>query len=101
MKLFPKSAFARTVALLALILLINQVVSYVMVSNYVVKPSIEQINELVAKHIRTMFIPRQHSPESAQVRPDWLTSVWIGLGRRRSARSHPDPRSVLASLHTW
>lgn len=64
MKLFPKSAFARTVALLALILLINQVVSYVMVSNYVVKPSIEQINELVAKHIRTMFIPRQHSPET-------------------------------------
>lgn len=61
MKLFPKSAFARTVALLALILLVNQVVSYVMISNYVVKPSIEQINELIAKHIRIMFIPRQHT----------------------------------------
>ncbi|MRJ44631.1 two-component system sensor histidine kinase EnvZ [Idiomarina loihiensis] len=64
MKLFPKSAFARTVALLALVLLINQLVSYVMVSNYVVRPSIEQINELVAKHIRTMFIPRQHLAET-------------------------------------
>lgn len=56
MALFPKSAFARTVGLLALVLLLNQVVSYLMVSNYVVKPSIEQITQLVAKQIKTMFI---------------------------------------------
>ncbi|RUO75998.1 two-component system sensor histidine kinase EnvZ [Idiomarina seosinensis] len=56
MKLFPKSAFARTVGLLALVLLLNQLVSYLMVSNYVVKPSIEQITQLVAKQIKTMFI---------------------------------------------
>jgi len=56
MKLFPKSAFARTVGLLALVLLLNQIVSYLMVSNYVVKPSIEQMSQLVAKQIRTMFI---------------------------------------------
>ncbi|MGM0482147.1 MAG: two-component system sensor histidine kinase EnvZ [Pseudomonadota bacterium] len=56
MKLLPKSAFARTVGLLALVLLLNQLVSYLMVSNYVVKPSIEQITQLVAKQIKTMFI---------------------------------------------
>jgi two-component system osmolarity sensor histidine kinase EnvZ len=56
MTLFPKSAFARTVGLLALVLLLNQVVSYLMVSNYVVKPSVEQITQLVAKQIKTMFI---------------------------------------------
>ena len=56
MVLLPKSAFARTVGLLALVLLLNQVVSYLMVSNYVVKPSIEQITQLVAKQIKTMFI---------------------------------------------
>ncbi|MGM0906438.1 MAG: two-component system sensor histidine kinase EnvZ [Pseudomonadota bacterium] len=75
MKLFPKSAFARTVALLALVLLINQLVSYVMVSNYVVRPSIEQINELVAKHIRTMFIPRQHSAETERELMSYYTEV--------------------------
>jgi len=75
MKLFPKSAFARTVALLALVLLINQLVSYVMVSNYVVKPSIEQINELVAKHIRTMFIPRQHSAETERELMSYYTEA--------------------------
>lgn len=75
MKLFPKSAFARTVALLALVLLINQLVSYVMVSSYVVKPSIEQINELVAKHIRTMFIPRQHSVETERELMSYYTEA--------------------------
>ncbi|MCA1766654.1 MAG: two-component system sensor histidine kinase EnvZ [Idiomarina sp.] len=75
MKLFPKSAFARTVALLALVLLINQLVSYVMVSNYVVRPSIEQINELVAKHIRTMFIPRQHLAGTEQELMDYYTGA--------------------------
>ncbi|WP_404401234.1 two-component system sensor histidine kinase EnvZ [Idiomarina seosinensis] len=69
MKLLPKSALARTVGLLALVLLLNQLVSYLMVSNYVVKPSIEQITQLVAKQINTMFISesrltRQQSSES-------------------------------------
>lgn len=75
MKLFPKSAFARTVALLALVLLINQVVSYVMVSSYVVKPSIEQINELVAKHIRTLFIPQQYLGGTEQELKRYYTEV--------------------------
>lgn len=75
MKLFPKSAFARTVALLALVLLINQVVSYVMVSSYVVKPSIEQINELVAKHIRTLFIPQKYLGGTEQELKRYYTEV--------------------------
>lgn len=62
MTLFPKSAFARTVGLLALVLLLNQVVSYLMVSNYVVKPSVEQITQLVAKQIKTMFISEEALP---------------------------------------
>lgn len=71
MTLFPKSAFARTVGLLALVLFLNQVVSYLMVSNYVVKPSVEQITQLVAKQIKTMFIretslaERQHDQSLA------------------------------------
>lgn len=46
-----------------MVLLLNQVVSYLMVSNYVVKPSVEQITQLVAKQIKTMFIRETTLPE--------------------------------------
>lgn len=66
MRLLPKSAFARTVGLIAMLLLINQLVSYVMVSVYVVKPSIEQINQLVAKQVKTLFITEKSSRGDAE-----------------------------------
>lgn len=52
MRLFPRSAFARTVALIAVLLLINQVVSYVMVGLYVVKPSMQQVSSVVARQVQ-------------------------------------------------
>ncbi|PHR65056.1 MAG: two-component system sensor histidine kinase EnvZ, partial [Idiomarina sp.] len=51
MRLFPRSAFARTVALIAVLLLINQVVSYIMIGLYVVKPSMQQISSVVARQV--------------------------------------------------
>ena len=70
MRLFPRSAFARTVGLIALILLINQLVSYVMVAMYVVKPSVQQMNDLLAKQVRTVFLgqelPREYGLQLAQ-----------------------------------
>lgn len=56
MSMFPKSAFGQTVFLVAALLLINQVVSYITVSLYVVKPTIEQVNLILAKQIKTVFI---------------------------------------------
>ena len=41
---------------MAALLLINQIVSYVTVSFYVVKPTIEQVNLMLAKQIKTVFI---------------------------------------------
>lgn len=52
MRLFPRSAFARTVALIAVLLLINQLVSYVMVGLYVVKPSMQQVSSVVARQVQ-------------------------------------------------
>ena len=54
--MFPRSAFGQTVFLVAALLLINQIVSYVTVSFYVVKPTIEQVNLMLAKQIKTVFI---------------------------------------------
>lgn len=63
MSMFPKSAFGQTVFLVAALLLINQVVSYITVSLYVVKPTIEQVNLILAKQIKTVFIDWEDGEE--------------------------------------
>lgn len=56
MRLFPRSAFARTVALIATLLLINQIISYVMVGLYVVQPSMQQVTSVIARQIEGALI---------------------------------------------
>lgn len=56
MALFPRSAFGKTVFLIGLLLLINQLVSYFLVAVYVIQPSLQQINHLIAKQIKVVFI---------------------------------------------
>ncbi|WP_404342097.1 two-component system sensor histidine kinase EnvZ [Pseudoalteromonas mariniglutinosa] len=56
MGMFPRSAFGQTVFLVAALLLINQIVSYITVSLYVVKPTIEQVNLILSKQIKIVFI---------------------------------------------
>ncbi len=56
MRILPRSAFARTVALIASLLLINQVISYVMVGLYVVKPSMQQISSVVARQVQGVLL---------------------------------------------
>ncbi|AXV66580.1 MULTISPECIES: two-component system sensor histidine kinase EnvZ [Pseudoalteromonas] len=63
MGMFPRSAFGQTVFLVAALLLINQIVSYITVSFYVVKPTIEQVNLILAKQIKTVFIEWEEGVE--------------------------------------
>ncbi|WP_341502756.1 two-component system sensor histidine kinase EnvZ [Gallaecimonas sp. GXIMD4217] len=56
MRLIPKSAFGQTVMLLAALLLVNQLVSYMMVLVYVIKPNYDQINDLLAKQVKVVFL---------------------------------------------
>ncbi|GAB3014172.1 two-component system sensor histidine kinase EnvZ [Bowmanella dokdonensis] len=56
MRLLPKSAFGQTVLLIGLLLLINQVVSYLSVTYYFIRPSYQQINNLLATQIKVIFI---------------------------------------------
>lgn len=56
MKILPRSAFGQTVFLIAFLLLINQLVSYVSVALYFIKPTTQQINHLIAKQIKVVFI---------------------------------------------
>jgi two-component system osmolarity sensor histidine kinase EnvZ len=59
MRIIPRSAFGQTLFLVGALLLINQIVSYISVTLYVVKPSIEQVNLMLAKQVRTVFIGHQ------------------------------------------
>ncbi|MFT2092213.1 two-component system sensor histidine kinase EnvZ [Paraglaciecola sp. 2405UD69-4] len=56
MRIFPKSAFGQTVLLIAILLLINQVVSLVSVTFYFVSPNVKQINNLLANQIKMAFV---------------------------------------------
>lgn len=56
MRIFPRSAFGQTVLLIGVLLLINQVVSYLSVTYYFIRPHYQQINELVSSQINMMFI---------------------------------------------
>ncbi|WP_199609867.1 two-component system sensor histidine kinase EnvZ [Flocculibacter collagenilyticus] len=56
MKLLPRSAFGQTVFLIGVLLLLNQLVSYLTVTFYVMKPTTQQINYLIAKQIKVVFL---------------------------------------------
>lgn len=56
MRLLPKSAFGQTVLLIGVLLLINQVVSYLSVVNYFVGPTYQQINSLLATQVKLVFL---------------------------------------------
>jgi two-component system osmolarity sensor histidine kinase EnvZ len=56
MQLKPKSAFGQTVLLIGVLLLINQVFSYLSVTYYLVQPNYQQINTLLANQIKVIFL---------------------------------------------
>ena len=55
MRFLPKSAFGQTVLLIGMLLLINQVVSYLSVTYYFIRPTSAQINSLLATQVQSML----------------------------------------------
>ncbi len=51
----PRSAFSQIFLLIACLLLINQIVSYVTVAFYFIKPTYQQINQLIAHQVNFLF----------------------------------------------
>ena len=85
MKLLPRSAFGQTVLLIGFLLLINQVVSYLSVAIYVIKPNLEQINQLLAKQVKVVFIDGGNSKFSPQLAEAFHKETGIGVYRERDA----------------
>ena len=77
MRLLPKSAFGQTVLLIGVLLLINQVVSYLSVTMYFIRPSYEQINSLIATQAATL---KTHVDELDD--PEYLRTLKAQTGIR-------------------
>lgn len=54
MRILPTSAFGQTVLLIGVLLLINQVVSYLSVTYYFVRPTTQQISSLLATQVQSI-----------------------------------------------
>lgn len=54
-RILPRSAFGQTVLLIGVLLLINQVVSYLSVTYYFIRPSYQQINSLLATQVQSLM----------------------------------------------
>ncbi|WP_286264415.1 two-component system sensor histidine kinase EnvZ [Thalassotalea atypica] len=85
MKILPRSAFGQTVLLLGVLLMINQVVSFISVSLYIIQPSTQQINELLAKQVRVVFIDIKDAELSPAMAEAFQRETGIGVYRERDA----------------
>ncbi|WP_281559270.1 two-component system sensor histidine kinase EnvZ [Thalassomonas sp. RHCl1] len=85
MKLLPRSAFGQTVLLIGILLLINQVVSWVSMAIFYIQPNSQQIHQLLAKQIRVVFIDVKHSELSPAMAEAFQHETGIGLYREKDA----------------
>ena len=85
MKILPRSAFGQTVLLIGLLLLINQVVSYISIALYIIQPNTQQINQLLAKQVRVVFLDANDAQLNAAVVGAFHRETGIGVYKEEDA----------------
>ena len=85
MKVLPRSAFGQTVLLIGFLLFVNQVVSYISFALYVIEPNQQQINQLLAKQIRVVFIDIKDTSLSPKMAEAFNRETGIGVYREKDA----------------
>ena len=85
MKVLPRSAFGQTVLLIGFLLFVNQVVSYVSFALYVIEPNQQQINQLLAKQVRVVFIDIKDARLSPKMAEAFHRETGIGVYREKDA----------------
>lgn len=88
MRLFPRSAFGQTVFLIGIMLLINQVVSYLSVAFYVIKPSTQQISHLIAKQVELALPTELEPPLAAALSAQLQQKTGVKLYTESEALQH-------------
>ncbi|MBU2870333.1 two-component system sensor histidine kinase EnvZ [Colwellia sp. E2M01] len=87
MKMLPRSAFGQTVLLICFLLFINQIVSYISFAIYVFEPHQQQINQLLAKQVRVVFIDIDDARLSPKMAKAFHNETDIGVYRESDAMS--------------
>ena len=85
MKILPRSAFGQTVLLIGFLLFVNQVVSYISFALYVIEPNQQQINQLLAKQVRVVFIDIKDVRLSPKMAEAFHRETGIGVYHERDA----------------
>ncbi len=85
MKILPRSAFGQTVLLIGVLLLINQVVSFISMSIYIIQPNAQQVNQLLAKQVRVVFIDIEDEAISPAMGEAFQRETGIGVYREAAA----------------
>jgi two-component system osmolarity sensor histidine kinase EnvZ len=85
MKILPRSAFGQTVFLIGFLLFINQIVSYASFAHYVFEPHQQQINQLLAKQVRVVFIDIEDESLSPKMAKAFHQETGIGVYREKDA----------------
>ncbi len=85
MKILPRSAFGQTVSLIGLLLFINQIVTYISFAIYVFEPHEQQINQLLAKQVRVVFIDINDAELSPKMAKAFHNETAIGVYREQDA----------------
>ena len=85
MNILPRSAFGQTVLLIGFLLFINQIVSYVSFAIYVFDPHQQQINQLLAKQVRVVFIDIDDVKLSPKMAKAFHNETGIGVYREVDA----------------
>ncbi|MFU8785086.1 two-component system sensor histidine kinase EnvZ [Aliidiomarina sp.] len=73
--MFPRTAFSRTMLLIATVLLLNLFLTYLVITIYVVKPGVSQLSYLIARHTLVAQWVNQQDDEHIQTRFAELSGV--------------------------
>lgn len=85
MKILPKSAFGQTVLLIGMLLMLNQIVSYISIALYIIQPYSQQMNELLAKQVRVVFLDIEENPFTPAIAEAFHRETDIGVYHEQTA----------------
>ena len=85
MRVLPRSAFGQTVLLIGVLLLVNQIVSYISIALYILQPNAQQVNQLLAKQVRTVFIDVEGFVVTPEMGEAFQKQTGIGVYREKTA----------------
>lgn len=85
MRVLPRSAFGQTILLIGVLLLINQAVSLVSIMVYIVQPNSDQVEQLLAKQIRVIFIEVDEPTLSTSMVKAFQQETGIGVYLEKDA----------------